>query len=122
MELGGDPVIRLLTRLKRKPEPRLLSDAEMAELYEEIFDEPVSFEALSAKFSAVRADRRHACEWVMDQRTWDRIRRAHLPISGASLNFRNYESLRAMIPEDRLFGLPVVIEPGAKLSLRERAS
>lgn len=114
-------MIRLLTRFKRKPEPELLSDSEMAELYEEIFEEPVSSDALFAKLYAVPADRRHLCEWVMDQRTLNRIRRAHMSaqLSGSSLNMKLFEALRAAIPETVL-GLPVVIEPGAKLDLRER--
>jgi len=112
-------VIRLFRR--QKPAP-LLSDAEMAKLHEEIFEEPVDAEYLFAMYSAVRPEVRPRCEWVMDRHTLNRVRRACLRAEPFGFTFRNLETTRAALPEDRLLGLPIVIEPFAKLALRVRES
>jgi predicted phage gp36 major capsid-like protein len=91
----------------------LLSDEQMQDLYDEIFEEPVSAEVLLAMYSAASSRRNH--EWVMDRRTWDRIRRLHSPNGNVVWH-------PPIDPgaEVTLLGLPVVIEPLAKLSLRVR--
>lgn len=88
--------------------PKLLSDAEMAALNEQVFEEPVSAERLYAMVQA--RPRGRACEWVMDRRTLNRICRLN-----PALGYQPGESW----PE-QLFGFPIVVEPLAKLELRER--
>ena len=99
---------------KRAPSP-LLSDAEVARLYEEIFEEPVSIERLFMLFHAApSAD----CEWVMDRRMFDRICRVCLDSPGGW-----YYIVNPVIGgQQHLIGLPVVIEPFAKLAIRERVA
>jgi len=107
---------------RRKQRVPLLSDAEVARLNEEIFEEHVSVERLFAIFMAVPKDQRARCEWVMDQRTQNRIRRVcePPPLSGASLSMANAETRFRAMQTERILGLPVVIEPFAKLALRVR--
>ena len=112
-------MIRLFRR--QKPAP-LLSDAEMARLHEEIFEDDVSVERIFTMFSAMPADDRKRAEWVMDRHTLNRVRRACLLAEPFGFAFRNLETTRAALPEDRLLGLPIVIEPFAKFALRVRES
>lgn len=114
--------MKLFARFKQSDRAPLLSDAEMAELNEKIFGEDVSAERLLAIFSAMPAADRQRAEWVMDAHTLNRIRKAHLQPqwSGMYLNPRNFEQMRNAL-DDRIFGLPVAIEPFAKLALRVRA-
>ena len=113
--------MRLFSRRKPRPEP-LLSDAEMARLHEEIFEDDVSVERIFTMFSAMPADDRKRAEWVMDRHTLNRIRRTCLRAEPSGLAFQNLERTRAALPEDRLLGLPIVIEPFAKFALRVRES
>lgn len=99
---------------KTAPAP-LLSDAEMARLNEEIFEEPVSVERLFAMFDAIPRDGRfRSVEWVMDQHMLNRIRK----LAATESSF--FESPPSNAPPLTLFGLPVVIEPFARLATRER--
>lgn len=110
----GHEVIRLFRR--RKPvEAPLLSDAEMAELHEEIFEEPLSIERLFVIYDAARLrganSRDH--EWVMDGRMFNRIQR---------LCADGYAYFAPPPPETviQLIGLPIAVEALAKLEIRER--
>lgn len=107
---------------RRKPEPApLLDKADMDRLYEEIFEEPVSTDALFAKLLAFPQADRHRAEWVMTQKTFDRIRRTHwVGLSGSFLNPSTVMRLATQLPAETLLGRPVVVEPFAKLHLRVR--
>ncbi len=97
---------------KREPEP-LLSDGEMARLHEEIFEEPVSAERLFTMYDALPPSARDRSEWVMDERMRNRIRSLLAPQASGAF-YVNWSG-----PE-MLIGLPIVVEPLARLALRER--
>ena len=102
---------------KRKPAPEpLLSEREMKDLHEQIFEEDVSVERLFAIFDAVPREI-WGCprEWVMDQHTFNRIRRTapvHSPIFWSGVADPSFV--------EQLIGLPIAIEPFAKLGIRCR--
>jgi hypothetical protein len=103
---------------RQKPAP-LLSDAEMAKLHEEIFEEPVSVERLFEIYDRAQMMRAgHLCEWVMDQSMLNRIRRLLSPTTSSLFTV---DLVRVGMPE-QLIGLPIAIEPFAKLAIRERVS
>ena len=107
-----------LWRKKPKPAP-LLSDAEMKRLHEEIFEEPVSVERIFDIYGSVPKDVwDRGCEWVMDRRMFLRIRLLTTP-SGFAY-FAPLEATAAVA--FTLLGLPIRVEPFAKLAIRERVS
>jgi hypothetical protein len=104
----------LFKKAPPNPEP-LLSEAEMARLHEEIFDEPVSVERLFAMYEAVRGVNPDGHEWVMDRPMFNRIRRICFNAEG----YPTWSSIALDAPVT-LIGLPVVVEQFANLAIRER--
>jgi Phage capsid family. len=108
--------VRLFHR--RTVEPPLLSDAEMAKLNEEIFEEPVSVERLFAIYGSVPGVNPRDHEWVMDRRMMTRIRLL-TDTRGSALFAPSAATMSAAFT---LLGLPIRVEPFAKLAIRERVT
>lgn len=94
----------------------LLTDSQMADLYEQIYDEDVSPERLLTMYAALPPSERHRSEWVMDDETRNRIRKLQ-PVG----HLYTWTPDPALPVVEALIGLPVVVEPLAKLALRPRA-
>jgi hypothetical protein len=89
----------------------------MKRLHEEIFEEPLSIERLFAIYEAVPHANSRDHEWVMDKRMLNRIRR--LCGDGSTYVYFAPTPSGAAV---HLVGLPVAIEPFAKLAIRERVT
>ena len=107
----------MLEVFKRKAPPPapLLSDAEMKRLNEVIFEAALSIELLFHIYDTSMPNSDASYEWVMDRQMWNRIRRLTQP----STDVFFFDAPRPDL-EVQLIGLPIVIEPFAKLAIRER--